>query len=423
MNEKNETITIHGTLVQENIGEKFWNSFGDVTKNTFKKIKEKKESVQKKKRARKNKKTEPVEKNEVQRKQKQTFSVVRLSMKEQTFFAKRLSFLTKAGVPVLEGLHMIREQTLSKGYAKVMDSVIFDVSNGQYLSTSLSKFKNVFGEFAINIISVGESTGTLSENLEYLAEELRKKQALRRKVVGAFVYPLVVTFATFGITAFLIIYLFPKIMPVFTSLHVKLPLSTRIIIALSELLRNHGIALIIGLLLTFTLFMITLKRNYKFHFIFDRAILRIPILGQLIAYYNLANMSRTLGLLLKSGLTLSEAIPITEKTTTNLVYKNQYKKLNEVVNRGEKISNHLKTRRGLFPDTFSQIIAVGERSGNLPHSFTYISELYEAEVDDFTKNLSGMIEPALMIIMGVLVGFIAISIITPIYGITQNIHP
>lgn len=412
MNEEQPSISISQVLTQKNVWSKFLHYFDEIKRGFFKKTLKQKKHSPKKQRTHKTPKE-----------QKQTFSFVRLSMKEQTFFAKRLSFLAKAGVPILEGLHMIREQTLGKGYAKVMDSVISDVSNGQYLSTSLGKFKNVFGEFAINIISVGESTGTLSENLEYLAEELKKKQALKRKVVGAFVYPIIVTLATLGITTFLIMYLFPKIMPVFMSLHMKLPLSTRIIIALSNFLREHGFALLLGIILFFIVFMTTLKKSKKFHFLFDSVLLRIPVLGQLIAYFNLANMSRTLGLLLKSGLTLSEAIPITEKTTKNLVYKRQYQKLDTVVNRGEKISTYLKSRKGLFPDTFSQIVAVGERSGNLPHSFMYISELYEAEVDDFTKNLSQMIEPILMVVMGVLVGFIAISIITPIYGITQNIHP
>ena len=148
----------------------------------------------------------------------------------------------------------------------------------------------------------------------------------------------------------------------------------------------------------------------------------MPIIGKIMRDYNLANFTRTMGLLLRGGITMGDALPISAKTTPNLVYKKEFKELAVVVNRGAKISTHLSKSRDLFPDIVTQIISVGEHSGNLSNSLMYLSEMYEAEVDDFTKNLSSMIEPILMIIMGILVGFIAISIITPIYGITQHLN-
>lgn len=349
-------------------------------------------------------------------------SMLRLSMKEQTFFARRLAFLINANIPVLESLHIIREQTISKRYAKVLDNVIGDVSNGQSLSMSLGKFSHIFGDFSINIINVGETTGVLSENLEYLAEEMKKKSMLRKKVIGAFVYPVIVTLATLGITSFLIIYLFPKIMPVFASLHTELPWSTRTVIAISNFMRFHGIGFVLSILALVTVATLLIKKNNFVHFFFDRTLIRLPLIGEMIKNYNLANLSRTFGLLLKSGITLSESIPIVARTSTNVVYKKECDALLRLVSRGEKLSTHFRSHRDLFPDMVGQIVSVGERSGNLPNSFTYLSELYEAEVEDFTKNLSSLIEPVLMIFMGVLVGFIAISIITPIYSITQNLH-
>ncbi|MFZ2621119.1 MAG: type II secretion system F family protein [Minisyncoccia bacterium] len=350
-------------------------------------------------------------------------SVNRMSGKDLVFFIKRLSFLIKAGIPVLDSLQMIREQTRGKVYGRMLDTVIDDVSNGQYLSTSLSRYKNMFGEFSINIIGFGESTGILSDNLEYLADELKKRQTLRKKVIGAFIYPAIVTLATFGITAFLMIYLFPKILPVFSSIHMELPLSTRIVMFLSNSIINYGL-IGLGIIFIFVItFVVTLKRSKKFHFYFDKFLLKTPILGTTLQYYNLANCTRTMGLLLKSGITISDALPIVVKTTVNLVYKKEFDNLSRIVSKGEKMSNYLKSRRTIFPDVISQIISVGERSGNLENSLVYLSEMYEAEVDDFTKNLSGLIEPILMIFMGILVGFIAISIITPIYGITQHLQP
>jgi type IV pilus assembly protein PilC len=345
----------------------------------------------------------------------------RMSIKDQTFFIKRLSFLIKAGIPILESLHLLREQTKKKSYGRILDSVIEDVSNGQYLSTSLGKFRNTFGDFSINLISFGESSGILSENLEYLAEELRKKHALKKKIISAFIYPAIVTLATIGITAFLMIYLFPKIMPIFTSIHMELPLSTRIVMAMSNFTRSYGLLTVGVLFLILVALFIFLKKSKKFHYYFDMYLIKMPILGQIIQQYNLANSTRTMGLLLKSGITVSEALPIVAKTTVNMVYQKEFQNLSITISRGEKISTYLKIRRRLFPDVVSQIISVGERSGSLSSSLIYLSDMYENEVDDFTKNLSNLIEPLLMIFMGVMVGFIAISIITPIYGITQHL--
>ncbi len=349
-------------------------------------------------------------------------SLSRFGIKDQTFFVKRLSFLIKAGVPVVDSLVMIREQTKKKSFVRILDTVIADVSNGQKLSVSLARFKNTFGDFSINIIEFGESSGILSENLDYLADELKKKQQLRKKVISAFIYPIIVTVATFGITGFLMIYLFPKILPVFSSLHMKLPISTRIVIFLSNFIRTNGWYLVLGLFVLSTLFVFLVKKSQWFRFYFDSYLLKIPVIGKIVRDFNIANSTRTIGLLLKGGINVSDAVPIAEKTSGNLVYKREFKNLSVTIDRGDKISLYLAKRRDLFPDVLPQIVSVGERSGNLSNSLIYLSELYEAEVDDFTKNLSSMIEPALMIFMGILVGFIAISIITPIYSITQNLH-
>lgn len=357
------------------------------------------------------------------RDQLESSATPRLSSKEQVFFIKRLAFLIRANVPILEGLYMVKDQTSSRRHVRIVSKVIDDISNGQSLAKSLGKFPHIFGDFGINIIKVGEHSGTLSQNLEYLADELKRRQELRRKVMGAFVYPAVVTLATLGITGFLMLYLFPKIMPIFSSLHMELPLSTKIVMAISTFLQNWGLTALGVLVATMIVVTILLRRSKAFHYVFDQWVIRLPVVGTVVRHYNLANASRTVGLLLKSGVTLSTALPLTADTLQNLVYKEQFMKLAECVNRGQEISTHLRTNRLLFPDVVPQMVAVGERSGNLSNTLVYLSEFYEAEVQDFTKNLSSLIEPALMVMMGIMVGFVAISIITPIYGITQNLHP
>jgi type IV pilus assembly protein PilC len=345
-----------------------------------------------------------------------------LSVKEQTFFAKRLSFLVDAGVPILESLHVLRDQTKSRGFGRVMTKVIADVSNGQFLAKSLAQYPHIFGHFAINIIKIGESSGILSQNLNYLADELKKKHELKKKMIGALVYPMFITLATIGITILLTVVVFPKIMPVFSSMKVELPLSTRIVIALSNLLRESGLIILLGIVLFIVAMLVANKKSYYVKLFIHRTLLTLPFVGSMIRSYNLANMTRTLGLMLRSGLTLSDALPVTADTTANLVYQSELRALAQAVNRGAQLSTHLSTRKGVFPEILTHMVLVGERSGSLSDTFIYLSELFEGEVEEATKNLSSLIEPIMMIVMGIMVGLIAVSIITPIYEITQHLN-
>ncbi len=346
-----------------------------------------------------------------------------MTLSEQTFLMKRLSFLIRAGIPMLDSLIIIQTQTKKKSHHVILNTIITDVSNGQEFSKSLRKFNTIFGDFSINMIALGESTGMLSENLEYLATELKKKDALRKKIISAFIYPVIVLFATLSITIFLMLYLFPKISPVFKSLHIDLPLSTRVVMWSSSFLQNYGLYLFTIIILISIATPFILKRNFKFHFYFDKYVFKIPLIGLVIKNYNLANITRNMGLLLKSGVPLGETLNILTKITSNLLYKEELGKINQTTNRGQKISSHFQTNPELFPDILIQVVSVGEQSGHLSEALIYLAELYESEVENFTKNLTNTIEPVLMIVMGAIVGLIAISIITPIYSITQNLTP
>lgn len=343
------------------------------------------------------------------------------STKERVLFAKRLSFLMKAGVGVHESISIVRNQTKSKRKQKLFDTVVADVAAGQFLSKSLARYEPQFGTFTINMIKIGEQAGVLSENLTYLAEELGKKQALERKVKGALIYPIFITLATLGVTTMLIIFIFPKIMPIFVSLNVKLPWTTRALLWLSEFLSVWGIWVLIGLIAFSAVFEAT-RRVYKpLHYGLDWLFIRLPIVGSISRSYNCANFCRTLGLNLRSGVPLSEAMHTTAEVTNNLVYRRAYEEFAEIVQKGEKISTAMSKYKTIFPDMLPHMILIGETTGSLSQTLAYLSDMHEAEVDDATKNLSNSIEPILLIIMGLLVGVIAVSVIAPIYEVTKYI--
>lgn len=347
----------------------------------------------------------------------------RFSLKDQIFFAKRLSFLIQAGVPLLESLSLIRLQTKQASKKAVFDVLINDVSSGQYLATSLARSNNLFSDFAINIIRVGETSGILTQNLKYLADELEKRRLLRNKVLGALIYPAFITTATLGVTTLLTVYIFPKILPIFVSLHVPLPLTTRILIAISSYLRSWGLLSVFLLCVLVAVFFIARARYPLIRMRADKALLYIPFAGKIARSYNYANFSRTLGLMLRAGVPISVAMDITAKTTPNRVYRESYETLSKGLLRGETLSRGLGEMTSLFPDILTHMVAVGEKTGSLSQTLVYLAELYESDIEDQTKNLSSSIEPILMLIMGLLVGLIAVSVITPIYAITQHLSP
>jgi len=350
------------------------------------------------------------------------FKSRKLSNKKQTFFAKKLTFLLGSGMPVIESIKVISKQSKTKNDARIFNIIISDLSNGQTLASSLASFDGIFSNFTINIIKSGELCGNLNQNLNYLAEELKKKEVLKHKIMSALLYPFIVTLSTFGIALFLIVYIFPKIMPIFKSLNADLPTSTKIIIFLSEMIRNNGIYILMGIFILGLILGLVLKKYDKLKTQKEILLLKLPIIGIIIQNYNLANMCRTLGLLLKSGVSLGEATKIASDTSQNILYKKSLLEISGYTNRGKNISETICLQTHMFGDMLGQMISIGERSGNLPETFLYLSEFYENEFDDLTKNLSTSIEPFLMILMGLIVGFVAISVITPIYEITNTLN-
>ncbi len=345
---------------------------------------------------------------------------LRVGLQERVVFARHLAVGIRSGMTMQDSLRLIYRQTKSPSFKKILDQIISDTANGMFLSESMRKYESVFGELFINIVHVGETSGTLTENLNYLAEELKKKQELRSKIRGALIYPAVIFFATIGIVATLMIGVFPKILPVFTSLRVDLPITTKILIASSKFMTANSIWLAIGFFLFIAVLWI-LSHYYWYRHAWHHFILRLPVIGKMSVRVNATTMTRTLGLLLNSGVKIIEAVNITAETLDNLVYRHELKNAGETLRRGDFFSSYLKKNERLFPIILANMIEVGENTGNLTENLKYLSEFYQSEVDEFLKNIGSVIEPALLLFMGLLVGFIALSVITPIYQISQSI--
>ncbi|MCU0653164.1 MAG: type II secretion system F family protein [Candidatus Pacebacteria bacterium] len=348
-------------------------------------------------------------------------SMAKMGTQDQIVFAKRLAILIKSGVSIITALDILKKQASSRGSRQIIGYLRGSIEKGQSLAKAMENCKNVFGHFGVSIILVGETSGTLVQNLHYLADELKKKQELRRAIVGALIYPSFIVAATIGIVILLTAYVFPKILPVFVSFKAQLPWSTQVLVAVSLAMQAYWLYFLCGAIILSIGWGLMLRIE-SVRFGWERFLLRIPLLGGMFRSYYIANFSRTFSLLLKSEIGIIQALNIVGDTVGNAAYKAAFTHMAESIARGESLGENMEKDRLLFPPLVSQMVGVGEMTGNLGSSLMYLSEMYEDEMNNSTKNLATSIEPALMIFMGILVGFIALSIITPIYGITQSLH-
>jgi len=346
-------------------------------------------------------------------------SLGRVSLTQRALFAKNLSVMLESGLSLDEAISISSDSAEGK-LKKVLASILSAVRSGRSLSSAFSDHPKVFSGLMINSVYAGEHSGTLTINLANVAQQLEKEKELASKIKGAMLYPLVVLVAAFILGIVLSFVVLPKIVPLFEGLNVDLPITTRGLIWFSHLVRDWGVYLFFGIFAT-TGFIVWLLRQKFMRPLTHKFLLTAPIIRDVVRNANLARFCRTLGTSIKSGLTIEEALDVTKKSVGNFYFKNALDKVTRSVSKGTKLSANLERSRSLFPLLATRMIRVGEESGKLDETLFYLADFYEERVDTATKTMSTAIEPILLLAIGVAVGFLALSIITPIYDITGNI--
>lgn len=345
----------------------------------------------------------------------------RVSFLEKLLFTKHLAVMMKAGIPISEAISTLLDQTKSKGFKKILSEVVADVKNGQSLTKTFKKHPKVFDEFYISLIEVGEESGALEKNLEFLAKQLAKDYSLRQKIQGAMLYPGIVFFATTVMGGFISFFILPQLVDFFAAFNTTLPITTRILLFFANLMKNYGIIIITGLILSGLTgyWLIGLpKVKPKWHSL----MLKFPLFGTLIAYGQLAHFSRNLGVLLSSGVPVIRSLETTSSTLSNLKFRNDLLEVTRALTKGKNIGQALEQKKyNEYPPIVSKMINVGEKTGKLDETLLYLGDFYEDEIDNISKNLSTTLEPILLLIIGLVVGFVAIAIISPIYELTGSI--
>lgn len=344
---------------------------------------------------------------------------VKVSLKSKMIFCRHLAVMIGSGLSLSKALIIIGGQEKNKSFKAVIEKIATDVKKGIGFGDSMAKYPSVFNSVFVSMVRMGEISGNLEEILNILASQLEKDHKLISKVRGAMIYPAVIISVMIIIGVIMMTFVVPKLTSIFKDFGAELPFLTRMIISISDFMAANVI-LVFGSLIVFVvgtrLFAKTEQGRKIFHMFFIKA----PILGQIVVKVNSARFSRILSSLLDSGTSLVESLNITADTLGNYYFKRAVQKAAIDVQKGKNLSEILKMYENVFPYLVIQMIEVGEETGKTPDVLVKLASFYEEEVDQVTKNMTSIIEPVLMVVIGSAVGLFAIAIISPIYSIMEE---
>ncbi|OHA56907.1 MAG: hypothetical protein A2114_00365 [Candidatus Vogelbacteria bacterium GWA1_51_14] len=342
----------------------------------------------------------------------------RVSKREVILFTSNLGVLIKAGLSLSRALEVLRRQAKRPAMAAVIDDLDARISAGSSLAASLEEHSDTFPPVVAAMVRAGEGSGTLPESLALVSSQLKKSYDLRRKVLGALIYPAVVMAAIIVIGILMMIFLIPTLVATFEDLKVELPLTTRIIVAGSHFLTSYWPWLLLLIFLVGA-GLAALYRLPAVKIAWQRFLLKVPVIKKFIEELNAAILMRTVSSLLAAGVGLTESLEITAQVLQNQIFRNILTASSQSVQQGLPLSAALKSYGAVLPILTGEMAEVGEETGNLSGMLLKGAEFYEEDIDQLTKNLSTIIEPVLMIVVGLVVGVFAVSMIGPLYSISD----
>ncbi len=343
----------------------------------------------------------------------------RVSGKDLMVFTRQFATLLSAKIPLSESLRTLEKQTKHPILKNTVFEIISDVDAGLSLSQSLEKYGNIFSPFYVNLIRSAEITGRMEEATNYLADYTEKEVAITSKVKNALIYPAVVILLFLVVVGVMAAVVLPQIEPIFLEAGVDIPTYTKVILVLGKFIAAWWWAIILVLLGSFVL-IADYFRTPEGRGIIDEITLRTPIFGKILKQLYVARFAESVSILIKGGIPISQTLEISSVTVGSTIYRDLLRQVAEDVRRGELLSQSLSKNEEFFPPLVSQMIAIGESTGRLEELLGRISSFYTREVDSLLGNLVELIQPALMLVIGVLVGGLFASILVPIYNLAQS---
>ena len=347
-------------------------------------------------------------------------SMSKVKAHEKIIFARNLAAMIEAGLSVTRALAVMEKQTKNKKLKMVLDELNDDISKGLSLSDSMRKKPDTFSTLFVSMVKAGEESGNLAGSLKVVSLQMEKAYTLTKKVRGALMYPAVIVCIMVAIGILMLIYMVPTLTTTFKGLNIELPFVTRIIIGMSDFLRAHYLLTIVGMLAIISGF-VALGRSKPGKVFFDHVAIHFPLIGTIVKEINAARTARTLSSLLTSGVDVVLALGVTEEVMQNSLYREVLKKAQASIQKGDPISEIFIQNEKLYPIFVGEMMSVGEETGKMADMLLGVATFYEDEVDQKTKDMSTLIEPFLMVIMGIAVGFFAIAMLAPTYSLVDAI--
>ena len=352
-------------------------------------------------------------------KSRKTFAIGGVSQKMLSIFTRQLSTLQDAGLPILRSLRILEKQMKPSVLKNALIDVVEDVESGMTLSEAMGRHPKAFDRLYVNMVRAGEAGGALEIILKRLAEFKEKSQSLKKKIIGAMVYPAVVITVAVSILIFIMVAIIPKFKSIFTDFNLQLPWMTKTLIQISNWVAQYWywIPLFpVGFYLLIKLIRLTKTGTY----ILDRMILWIPVVGTLVEKTIVARTMRTLGTLVSSGVPILEALSILRDTANNAVFEKMFQRVLESISEGDTIAEPLKKAR-LVDDMVVNMIEVGEETGDLDTMLYKVADFYDEEVDNLVKSLISLLEPIMIVFLGITIGGIVISLFLPLIKLLEGL--
>ena len=344
----------------------------------------------------------------------------KIKLSQKIFFVQQLSVMVRTGISMSVALKTLAEQTSAKNFRAILTDLQQQVEKGNLLSKGLERYERTFGELFINMIRAGEASGKLEEVLKQLFVQMKKDHDIIAKVRGAMIYPMVVVVMMVAIGILIMIYVVPSILSVFKELDVELPLATRVMIAISDFVLAYGLYLVVATI-TLGIGLVMLIRSPQGKVGFHQLLLRLPVAGAIIKKINLARFCRTLSSLLKTDIPIVSSFEITARILGNELYRRTLLEAKEKIKKGVGIHQALGVHPRLYPPVVLQMISVGEETGALDDILEESAIFYEDEVAQTMSELPSLIEPLLMVILGVGVAAMAVAVLMPLYSLSEAI--
>lgn len=339
---------------------------------------------------------------------------------EKINFARNLGAMLEAGLALSRALVVIEKQTKNPSFKKVVASLISEIDTGVTLADSLAKFPRVFPKIFIAMVRAGEQSGTLSESLKIVAQQMDSSYSLDKRIKGAMLYPAVILTAMVIIGILMFIFVVPTLLKTFTELNIKLPVTTQLVLDVSNLIRDHGLIVLI-VFVVFIGFMIWWSKRDIGRKFMHALVLKIPVIGLLVQEVNTARTARTMSSLLGSGVDVVEAVNITADVVQNIYFKNVLVNASSSIKNGDLMSKTFSQYTKYYPLFFIEMMSVGEETGKTGEMLLGVAKYYEDDVNQKTKDMSTIIEPVLILVIGGAVGFFAVSMIQPMYSLMDAV--